>query len=441
LLGDEVVSTPPTFDPARTKRLVVLLVLMLGTYAFVLTIACSIALAQAGGPAISPARVEELYIAMWVHAGIATAALLAWMEIRRKPGVALRTLRVVLCAAVLAGLVSLDRVVGVVCPPPPDYGSIFDADVVRGWRHHPNSKGAVDDWACVMNSHGLRGADFPLAPATGEFRIMFLGDSIPFGYALEEQHTYPALTERLLRERWPSARITAMNAGVCGYATWQEVDYLKHDGIKLRPDLLVLTFCHNDFTDLIGVDPNDVSGILPKFKPSAARFHWSGLVRAVRTVYDNGIPLPERWKGKQYGNHVKPEEAFAVAATPQRDAAVNRALKDLDELDTFCRERKVPWILVPYPLRAQFEKGGDVIRPEDILRDWAKPRGVPVFDLRPAFAEYIAKTACKPSDLYVDGLHPSTTGARLTAEKMVEYLVTHRLIQANSLANQASGTR
>jgi lysophospholipase L1-like esterase len=80
-------------------------------------------------------------------------------------------------------------------------------------------------------------------------RIAALGDSITFGNRLALEDTWPHQLGELLA----GEGVQVMNLGVGGYRTSQEVAMLKHVGLGLDPDLVVVGFCLNDLGD---VSPN-----------------------------------------------------------------------------------------------------------------------------------------------------------------------------------------
>jgi lysophospholipase L1-like esterase len=81
-------------------------------------------------------------------------------------------------------------------------------------------------------------------------RILCLGDSLTWGQGANDEETYPALLETVLRERHPELDVQVLNGGVPGYGTDEELEYLRTRGAALKPDLIiVLFFAGNDFED------------------------------------------------------------------------------------------------------------------------------------------------------------------------------------------------
>jgi hypothetical protein len=107
------------------------------------------------------------------------------------------------------------------------------------------------DVTAKINKNGYRGKEFALDKPTGTYRILILGDSQTFGHGVDDAHTYPFLTEEILREyKYKNAEV--INAGyISGYSPDSYYLYLKTQGVKLAPDLVVVgLFVLNEISDL-----------------------------------------------------------------------------------------------------------------------------------------------------------------------------------------------
>jgi hypothetical protein len=113
---------------------------------------------------------------------------------------------------------------------------LFRHDPEIGWAPIPNSVATyVGSHPITVrhNSLGLRDIEHDRAPKP---TILFLGDSIAWGYDVEAEDRF---TERL-REQLPSYRI--VNAGVSGYGTDQEYLFLQRIWPTLEPNVVLLMF-------------------------------------------------------------------------------------------------------------------------------------------------------------------------------------------------------
>lgn len=128
----------------------------------------------------------------------------------------------------------------------PTTGGLDVPDSVVGYRLNPGKRtGSI-----TVNSLGYRGRDFSMNKPEGSFRIVCSGNSITFGEsASSDSTTYPALLERVIRERGEIVDpVEVLNAGVMGYTSYQCLLDLKTRLLALQPDLVILCAGWNDIT-------------------------------------------------------------------------------------------------------------------------------------------------------------------------------------------------
>lgn len=111
-------------------------------------------------------------------------------------------------------------------------------EVALRWRYSPGEG---------RNSLGLLGPEIgPKKPGT--LRIVFLGDSLVFAAETSSKTLYTEVIGLNLNERLgrPGRRFEVINAGIPGYTTYQELEFLRLHGLKMEPDLVILGFVFND---------------------------------------------------------------------------------------------------------------------------------------------------------------------------------------------------
>jgi hypothetical protein len=97
------------------------------------------------------------------------------------------------------------------------------------------------------NSLGFRGSkEYHLEKST-EHRLLFLGDSFTYGFGVNDDQTFPYLTEKNLLAQHIS--VEAINTGCSGKGTDFELKLFQVLGYKFKPDLTLLCFTANDFID------------------------------------------------------------------------------------------------------------------------------------------------------------------------------------------------
>jgi lysophospholipase L1-like esterase len=104
-----------------------------------------------------------------------------------------------------------------------------------------------------VNAAGFLGRDYDVEKPPDTYRIVVLGDSIPYGYCNESRRiplplTFPEQLETLLARRplANTARSEVLNFSVSGYDTDQEVELFEQKALAYDPDLVLLAYCLND---------------------------------------------------------------------------------------------------------------------------------------------------------------------------------------------------
>jgi hypothetical protein len=147
-----------------------------------------------------------------------------------------------------------------------------------GWTMQPSIN--MDDHL-VTNAGGWRGKTVPY-PRGSKRRILVLGDSFAFGFGVADTES---LFSRKLEESLCDTEV--VNLGVSGYSTLQELLLYKSEGVKYKPDIVVLVFHENDFHE----------------NTMAYSF---GILRPIATVDESGrlelpkhrLPIVPGWGGK-----------------------------------------------------------------------------------------------------------------------------------------------
>jgi len=123
------------------------------------------------------------------------------------------------------------------------YYAFDDYHPTRGWALRPNLREVPAFGAKTLssNSRGLRGArEHTLEKPAGVARIVVLGDSFTFGEDVGDDEAWP----RRLEELMPGTEV--LNLGVHGYGHDQMLLYLKEEGLRYHPDVVVVGFLPDD---------------------------------------------------------------------------------------------------------------------------------------------------------------------------------------------------
>lgn len=112
----------------------------------------------------------------------------------------------------------------------------------RGWTLRPNLRDVPFRGEIVnSNSKGVRGSrEVGYEKPPGVTRIVVLGDSFTFGEEVGDDETFSHHLQSLI----PNSEV--LNLGVHGYGHDQMLLYLKEEGLKYRPDIVLLGFMPDD---------------------------------------------------------------------------------------------------------------------------------------------------------------------------------------------------
>jgi len=111
-----------------------------------------------------------------------------------------------------------------------------------GHVHRPNSEATLMGVPVRINGDGFRDRDYPVE-RTGARRLVFLGDSLTFGWGVAEDLRFESILEREFGKRAPTEII---NLGTGNYNTVQEVELFLAKGMKYKPDEVVVFWFIND---------------------------------------------------------------------------------------------------------------------------------------------------------------------------------------------------
>lgn len=134
------------------------------------------------------------------------------------------------------------------------YRRLWVHDATKGWFHSSLTTAAAGDahgpeatWPMARtNSLGLRGAELrPAGPVSR--RVAVVGDSFVFGHEVEEPRLLTSWLEKRLATADPAHDYQVINLGVHGYSTDQQLILVRELLPQLRPDLVLVVVCDNDF--------------------------------------------------------------------------------------------------------------------------------------------------------------------------------------------------
>lgn len=260
---------------------------------------------------------------------------------------------------------------------PPWTGNLV---VVRGaqvFAFKPNASGVfpgnVDmnrTFPYRTNAHGLRDRDRP-AEVQGSKRVLVIGDSYTWGYAVAEEEAYPQVAERLLAERG-RPDIEVINGGIPDYNSRQERQLLEQLLPIYQPDAVFLAYVVND------AEPSTAMPTPPEelYRHSRSWFLTELAERLNRRVFRRRL-LPSA-KDNVGGNYL---DGFDEGSVKWRDS--REAIREMRDL---CGAAGSPFSVLMMPDFTQdFGDGYALGKIHDDVVGWGRELNIPVFDLLTLF--------------------------------------------------------
>ncbi len=264
-----------------------------------------------------------------------------------------------------------------------------------GHRHGANRNAVLMGVDVRTDGRGFRGSSIPEQATQSVARIAFVGDSTTMGWGVAERETFADRVVADLAKR--GRKVDGFNQGVGNWNTRQELAVFRDSGMRMKPDIVVLTYFINDaeptptYAQQSWLDLNSAAWIVLNYRLDSVirlfgpRPDWKQYYRG---LYDDNVA---GWQQTQ--------KAIAGFAEASRSLGVPLVVFHLPEL----RELK------PYPFSDVTAK----------VRRAVEAQGLPFVDLLPT-VENLA-----PASLWVTvpDPHPNGRANEAFAGRMVEVLL------------------
>lgn len=254
-----------------------------------------------------------------------------------------------------------------------------------------------------INSKGLRDQEIDYAKPAGKKRILFIGDSFTYGTGVTPEESFVKRMETLNR-----GNIEAINGGAPSTATMRQVLFLREEGLRYHPDLVVLCFFQNDVQDNLDQQPPSEAGMkLPK-KPFVNRAVNKINFLLEKTLYGRSAIFAAISFTKR--NYLLP---YTISK-----AEFNVTKVSLDQMDSLTRANQIPLAVVYLPRREELTKPLSPALIPSILGAYFKEKGIPYLNLYEKFQGREDR-----SKIYFPyDTHFTSYGHQVVAEEIQEFL-------------------
>jgi len=262
-----------------------------------------------------------------------------------------------------------------------------------------------------INGFGFRDKNYNLNKGDKK-RVIFVGDSLTYGWSINLHETYHKQLEELLHSK--NYNVDVMGMGIVGYNTVQEYYLIKEKVLKFNPDIIVLQICSNDFRRTLGIKKEkkgenyrlipyrDVAIPYVLAKSSITHF----LMR--RSHLYKFINLKLELLIKKWNKNYTAKEYFLLGE--------EKSFRYLKKIKIFLDEEGIKFCAVIFPnkkTRETYRHASLHKRIGTLLTNLQ----VPYIDLYRAF------NITGPADIWADKSHPNGKGNRIAAEKLLDFLL------------------
>jgi lysophospholipase L1-like esterase len=253
--------------------------------------------------------------------------------------------------------------------------------------------------------------------------ILLLGDSVSFAGGVAYDESFASLVENQLSQKL-GYQVAVQNSGTPGYNSVQELLLLKDLQKSIKPNLVVLQFCMNDYQDPVALasdnslDATSTGGgqvsVVSLLYRSRAIFFLKDKVKDLEKLY------PERFPAALHYIHYI-----------HKHAGWQRAKDAILEMAETTGQMGARFVLVIFPVEQQLRIGDH--GPQDDLVAFAKSHGIEVLDLYPSLAAHWREHLFFDYSVeqhVVDKVHLNKRGHELAAGEITAAILSERVLRS-----------
>ncbi len=305
---------------------------------------------------------------------------------------------------------------------------LFVKDDHLYFRLRPGQSTFTADKPVSVNDDGLRDPRPSIAPRSDEPRILFLGDSVTFGYGVDQADAFPARTGQILESR--GFKVDVVNAAVPSYNTEQEVEYFLRHGHELNPDIVVVGFHWNDINSKQGTTVNSNGRLITNAAAAAnsgsdsvweteVGYGMRNLLKSSRALYAAKIAIAAL-RSSPSGNQRLRDDVLSGADSERISAGWRQVDQSFGRLAEAASRDGFSAIVVIFPIPTAMSSAFPDAKYQDVVRSIATTHGLQVLDLEERFrAAYDGHES-----LYIpyDADHPNEVGHAVAADSLAGFL-------------------
>lgn len=296
------------------------------------------------------------------------------------------------------------------------YPYLSENDSELRWRLSPDGD---------LNSLGLRNREIAAKP-DGTSRILFLGDSLIFSGETSTGELYTQTIENNLNANsiGDSQNTEVINAGVPGYTTYQELEFLKKYGLDMKPDVVVLGFVFNDLYYKYLHKPSEDKFLSPDPEIKLHRFDTT---RFPSRLFAKSYLAHETVYAVERARSIGSEKKFPFERKDDfylawKDYGWEEPRRLIVEMRQLLAEKHISLMVVIFPIADQLDDKylnidrDYVLYPQKRIKSICTDNSIPFLDLTPALYKGGGPAISR------DGIHYNGKGNDIVAAEVTSFL-------------------
>jgi hypothetical protein len=269
-----------------------------------------------------------------------------------------------------------------------------------------------------VNSNGLRDHEYHYDKADDVFRIVATGDSFTYGTGVcKLDDIFLKRLERALNAGSPGEyRFEVINGAQPGYNTPEEYQWLKKEGVRYSPDLIMVIYFFNDATYM-----GTVTSLMRPIHEEAAKESGGKSVLYSYLKYRMMRRLVSHRTMEEYR-----QAYFEGKGGMTKSGLWEKCKESILGIKQLAEAHDAGLLFVIFPILIDLDDDYAFRDIHDIVVDFITQNGIEVHSLLPDFVEYDGK----PESLWVNivNAHPNELGHEIAAQSLTTYLLNSGLL-------------
>jgi len=288
---------------------------------------------------------------------------------------------------------------------------IISKDPILAYEFKPNYSGEE----YKMNSLGFQDYEYTYKKPEDTFRVLVIGDSVTRGVGVYGyiNKSYPKKLEVFLNQKNNNKKIEVLNAGVDGYNTVQESRYFITKGIKLQPDLLIVSYVlENDYSNYKAI-------VIANDNLKRVEYYDNN-IKYFRNPKINEILIKNSYFFRFFNNEII--RIFKIQNNVSKLLLGNEEfIKSIKEIKKVSEKNDVKVLFVLFPSL----DSRDHLDEREMIKDILDSINIKYLDLLPVFRQYNNfDLIAYPNDI----THPNEFGYELAAKEIYRYLIENNMV-------------